>query len=162
MSTHASTPAVAALVKAGVAHSLHPYEHDPANDVGYGLEAAAAIGVDPAQVFKTLCVEADGRLSVAIVPVDAMLDLKAVASALGAKKATMADAAVAERATGYVVGGISPIGQKRRLPTVLDESALAYDAVYVSGGRRGLDVGLSPGDLASVTGAATAPIARQR
>jgi Cys-tRNA(Pro)/Cys-tRNA(Cys) deacylase len=160
VNTHASTPAVAALVKAGLPHTLHPYVHDPANDLGYGLEAAAAIGVEPSRVFKTLCVDADGALAVAIVPVDAKLDLKAVAHALGAKKASMADPAVAERATGYVVGGISPIGQKRRLTTVLDDSALAFDAVYVSGGRRGLDVGLAPGDLVAVTGALAAPIAR--
>jgi Cys-tRNA(Pro)/Cys-tRNA(Cys) deacylase len=150
-----------ALVRAGVAHTLHHYEHDPASDLGYGLEAAAAIGVDPSRVFKTLCVEADGALAVAIVPVDAMLDLKQLASALGAKKATMADPAVAERATGYVVGGISPIGQRRRLKTVLDASAKGFDVVYVSGGRRGLDVGLAPTDLAAVTGATTALIARQ-
>lgn len=162
MSSHVPTPAVSALAKAGVAHTLHPYEHDPANDVGYGREAAAAIGVEPARVFKTLCVEAEGRLAVAVVPVDSMLDLKAVASALGAKKATMADAPAAERATGYVVGGISPIGQKRRLRTVLDTSALAHETVYVSGGRRGLDVGLAPGDLVALTGATTAPIARAR
>ena len=157
----APTPAVAALVRAGVAHTLHPYEHDPASDLGYGLEAAAAIGVEPVRVFKTLCVEADGALAVAIVPVDAMLDLKSLASALGAKRATMADPAAAERATGYVVGGISPIGQKRRLKTVLDASAMGFEAVYVSGGRRGLDIGLSPSDLAAVTGATTAPIARR-
>jgi len=157
----APTPAIVALVAAGVPHTLHAYEHDPESDLGYGLEAAAAIGVDPSRVFKTLCVEADGALAVAIVPVDAMLDLKSLASALGAKKAAMAEAATAERATGYVVGGISPIGQKRRLTTVLDSSALEFDAVYVSGGRRGLDVGLAPGDLVKVTGAITAPIARQ-
>lgn len=156
----ASTPAIAALLRAGVPHTLHSYEHDPESDLGYGLEAAAAIGVEPSRVFKTLCVEADGALAVAIVPVDAMLDLKALASALGAKKAAMAEAAAAERATGYVVGGISPIGQRRRLRTVLDASALAFDAVYVSGGRRGLDVGLAPSDLLAVTGAITAPIAR--
>jgi Cys-tRNA(Pro)/Cys-tRNA(Cys) deacylase len=156
----ASTPAIAALVKAGIPHTIHAYTHDPANDLGYGLEAAAAIGVEPARVFKTLCIDADGALAVAIVPVDAKLDLKAVAHALGAKKASMADVAAAERATGYVVGGISPIGQKRRLKTVLDDSALDFDAVYVSGGRRGLDVGLAPGDLVAVTGAIAAPIAR--
>ncbi len=158
----ASTPAVTALARAGITHTLHPYEHDPANDVGYGLEAAAAIGVEPARVFKTLCVDADGALAVAIVPVDAMLDLKAVAAVLGAKKASMADAAAAERATGYVVGGISPIGQKRRLRTVLDASALEHETVYVSGGRRGLDLGLAPADLIAVTGATTAPVARAR
>ena len=162
MSPHhsAPTPAVVALLRAGIPHTLHPYEHDPESDLGYGLEAAAAIGVDPSRVFKTLCVVADGALAVAIVPVDAKLDLKAIASALGAKKAAMAEPAAAERATGYVVGGISPIGQRRRLKTVLDSSALGFDAVYVSGGRRGLDVGLAPADLLAVTGATTAPIAR--
>ncbi len=156
-----ATPAVVALDKAGIAHTLHPYEHDPDSELGYGLEAAAAIGVDAPQVFKTLCVHADGELSMAIVPVDAKLDLKAAAAALGAKKAAMAPVADAERATGYVVGGISPIGGRRGLPTVLDESALMYDAVYVSGGRRGLDVGLAPEDLVAVTGAVTADIAKR-
>ena len=157
----APTPAVAALVRAGIAHTLHAYEHDPASDLGYGLEAAAAIGVEPARVFKTLCVEADGRLSVGIVPVDCSLDLKAISRALGAKAASMAKPADAERATGYVVGGISPLGQKRALPTVVDSSALLFDTVYVSGGRRGLDVGLAPGDLVSATGAIVADIARR-
>jgi Cys-tRNA(Pro)/Cys-tRNA(Cys) deacylase len=157
----APTPAVAALVKAGTPHTLHPYVHNPTNDVGYGLEAAAAIGVEPTRVFKTLCVVADGHLAVGIVPVNSRLDLKAIAQALGAKKADMAAPADAERSTGYVVGGISPIGQKRRLPTVLDESALGFPAVYVSGGRRGLDIGLAPSDLVAVTGAITAPITRE-
>jgi Cys-tRNA(Pro)/Cys-tRNA(Cys) deacylase len=156
----APTPAVAALVRASIPHTLHPYEHDPASDLGYGLEAAAAIGVEPPRVFKTLCAEADGALAVAIVPVDAMLDLKSLAAVLGAKKATMADPGAAERATGYVVGGISPIGQRRRLRTVLDSSAMGFDVVYVSGGRRGLDIGLAPSDLVAVTGATTAPIAK--
>lgn len=156
----AATPAVVALTRAGVAHTLHPYEHDPASDLGYGLEAAQAIGVDPARVFKTLCATVDGALAMGIVPVDAKLDLKALAAALGAKKAEMAAPADAERATGYVVGGISPIGGRKRLPTVLDESALAFTVIYVSGGRRGLDVGLAPADLVAVTGATTAPIAK--
>lgn len=156
----ASTPAVTALLRAGIPHSLHPYEHDPANELGYGLEAAAAIGVDPARVFKTLCVVIETGLGVGIVPVNAKLDLKAVAAALGAKKAEMAKPADAERSTGYVVGGISPIGQKRRLPTALDSSAMSHATVYVSGGRRGLDVGLAPADLALVTGAVVAPITR--
>ena len=160
-SAAASTPAVAALAKAGVAHTLHPYGHDPSSDLGYGLEAAAAIGVPAAQVFKTLCVRVDGELAMGVVPVDAKLDLKAVAAALGGKKAEMAAPADAERATGYVVGGISPIGGRKRLPLALDESATAFDAVYVSGGRRGLDVGLTAADLARVTGAVVAPIARR-
>ena len=157
--TH-GTQAILALEKAGIAHTVHPYEHDPSTDLGYGLEAAQAIGVDAPQVFKTLMVNVDGKLAVGVVPVDKKLDLKALASALGGKKASMADTAAAERATGYVVGGISPLGQKTAHPTVLDESALAFDAVYVSGGRRGLDVGLAPADLMHLTGAVTAPIAR--
>jgi Cys-tRNA(Pro)/Cys-tRNA(Cys) deacylase len=155
----AGTPATVALTKAAVPYTVHTYEHDPAA-ASYGLEAAAALGLEPGQVFKTLLVDADGKLSVGIVPVDRQLDLKAVAAALGAKKATMADPAAAERVTGYVVGGISPIGQKRALPTVLDDSALAYDQVYVSGGRRGLDLGLAPADLVTTTQARTAAIAR--
>ncbi len=155
-----ATPAVVALEAAGVAHTLHPYEHDPAGDLGYGLEAAAAIGVDPAQVFKTLLAAVDGRLVVAVVPVTGKLDLKALAKAAGGKKATMVEPAAAERATGYVVGGISPLGQKQRLRTVLDSSAPAFDTVYISGGRRGLDIGLAPADLVAATGATTAPIAR--
>lgn len=153
------TPATTALTRAGVEFTLHPYDHDPAAP-SYGLEAAAALQVDPSQVFKTLLVDSDGVLGVGIVPVDRTLDLKAVAAALGVKKVAMAAPAEAERVTGYVVGGISPIGQKKRLPTVLDDSALAHGVVYVSGGRRGLDIGLSPTDLLETTGGHTAPIAR--
>jgi Cys-tRNA(Pro)/Cys-tRNA(Cys) deacylase len=157
---HGGTPAVGALERAGLPFTLHPYEHDPSTDLGYGLEAAAAIGAEPAQVFKTLVSEVDGRLVVGVVPVDRRLDLKALAHAVGGKKAALAEQAAAERATGYVVGGISPLGQRQRLTTVLDESALGFDVVYVSGGRRGLDVGLAPGDLVRLTGATTASIAR--
>ena len=153
------TPATVALTRAGVAFTTHPYDHDPAA-ASYGLEAAEALGLDPAQVFKTLFVEVDGRLVVGIVPVSRQLDLKAVAAAVGGKKAAMADPGDAERATGYVVGGISPLGQKRRHPTVLDESALTHETVYVSGGRRGLDIGLAPADLVRLTDATTAAIAR--
>jgi Cys-tRNA(Pro)/Cys-tRNA(Cys) deacylase len=153
------TPATVALTKAGLPFSTHAYDHDPAAK-SYGLEAAEALGLEAAQVFKTLLVEVDGNLAVGVVPVDRQLDLKAVASALGGKKAAMADPAAAERITGYVVGGISPIGQKRPLPTVVDSTATDHDTVYVSGGRRGLDLGLSPTDLISVTAARTAPIAR--
>lgn len=155
----AGTPATVALTRAGVPFTTHAYDHDPAA-ASYGLEAAELLGLDPDQVFKTLFVEVDGRLVVGIVPVSRQLDLKAVAAAVGGKKATMADPAAAERATGYVVGGISPLGQKRAHPTVLDESAVAYDTVYVSGGRRGLDLGLSPQDLVRLTSATTAAIAR--
>lgn len=157
---HASTPAVAALVEGDIPHTLHPYEHDPSSDLGYGLEAAAAIGVDPDQVFKTLCAYVDGKLSVGVVPVSGKLDLKALAHALGGKKAEMAPPADAERSSGYVVGGISPIGQRKALPTAIDETAELYDVIYVSGGRRGLDIGLSPADLARVTNAVIAPIAK--
>ena len=154
-----ATPATAALTRAGVAFTEHTYAHDP-GAASYGLEAAAALGLAPAQVFKTLMVSVDGRLVVGIVPVSGQLDLKAVAAAVGGKRATMADPAAAERATGYVVGGISPVGQRRPHPTVLDETALSLETVYVSGGRRGLDLGLSPGDLVRVTGAVVARIGR--
>jgi len=155
----ASTPAVAALNSAGISHTTHPYEHDPRSDLGYGLEAAQAIGVPPEQVFKTLMVSVDGTLTVAIIPVNCTLDLKAVAHTVHGKKATMAPVDAAQRATGYVVGGISPLGQKTQHTTLLDTSALNHDTVYVSGGRRGFDVGLRPQDLMAVTHAVTAPIA---
>jgi len=156
-----STPATAALVEAGVAHTAHAYAHDAAVSaaVGYGLEAAHALGIDPERVYKTLVVEVDGALGVAVLPVSAKLDLKAVGAALGGKRAAMADPAAAERTTGYVRGGISPLGQRRRLPTVVDASALEHPTVLVSGGRRGLDVELSPADLVMLTGAVTAPVA---
>jgi Cys-tRNA(Pro)/Cys-tRNA(Cys) deacylase len=153
------TPATTALTRLGLAFELHPYDHDPAA-ASYGLEAAAALSVPPRQVFKTLLVVAESGLSVAIVPVDRQLDLKAVASALGVKKVAMAPPADAERATGYVVGGISPVGQRKALPTVLDESAMAFERVYVSGGRRGLDLSLAPADLVTATRAQVASIAR--
>ena len=148
-----------ALDRAGVAFEVRAYEHDPGAD-SYGLEAAAALGVEPARVFKTLLVEADGALAVGIVPVDRQLDLKALAAALGVKRAVMARPADAERVTGYVVGGISPVGQRRQLPTVLDVSALDHPTVLVSGGRRGLDLELAPQDLLTVTGGTTAALAR--
>ncbi len=153
------TPATVALTRAGVAFTLHEYAHDPRAE-SYGLEAAEALGLDPGVVFKTLMASADGRLVVGIVPVSGQLDLKALARALGASKAVLAEVAAAERATGYVAGGISPIGQKRVHPTVLDQSALAFATVYVSGGRRGLDVGIAPVDLVRVTGGIVAPIGR--
>jgi len=147
------------LSKAKVEFTTHGYEHDPAAK-SYGLEAAEALGLAPEQVFKTLLVEVDGKLTVGVVPVDKQLDLKAIAAAAGGKKAVMADPAAAERTTGYVVGGISPIGQKRALPTVVDATATDHDTVYVSGGRRGLDIGLAPKDLITITNARTAPITR--
>lgn len=154
-----ATPATTALARAGVAFLLHPYEHDP-RTTSYGLEAAAALGVAPERVLKTLLADLDGALVVGIVPVTGQLDLKSLARALGGSRATMADPALAERATGYVVGGISPIGQKRRHRTVLDESALIHPRVLVSAGRRGLDLELAPADLVAVTGAVTARIGR--
>ncbi|TCC23608.1 Cys-tRNA(Pro) deacylase [Kribbella speibonae] len=153
------TPATVALTKAKVEFTTHAYEHDPSAK-SFGLEAAEALGLAPEQVFKTLLVEVDGKLTVGVVPVDKQLDLKAIAAAAGGKKAVMADPAAAERTTGYVVGGISPIGQKRALPTVVDSTAADHPTVYVSGGRRGLDIGLSPADLIAVTRARTAAIAR--
>ena len=155
----AGTPAIVALERAGVRFTVHPYAHDPRTS-SYGLEAAERLGLDPDLVLKTLLVHVDDRLVVGIVPVLGQLDLKAVAAAVGGKRATMADRAEAERATGYVVGGISPVGQKRRHPTVLDDSALAHRTVYVSAGRRGLDVGISPADLVRVTDAHVAAIGR--
>lgn len=153
------TPATVALTRAGIDFTLHPYGHDP-RATSYGLEAAQALGVAPERVFKTLLADLDGSLVVGIVPVTGQLDLKALARALGGSRATMADPAAAERATGYVVGGISPIGQKRRHPTVVDESALTHATVLVSGGRRGLDLELAPADLVAVTGAVSARVAR--
>ena len=153
------TPATVALSRAGVPFTEHPYEHDP-GAASFGLEAAAVLGLDSRQVLKTLLASVDGRTVVGVVPVSGQLDLKALASAAGGKRATMADPAVAERMTGYVVGGISPVGQRRALPTVVDESALGFDIVYVSGGRRGLDLGLAPADLVRVTRATVAAIGR--
>ena len=153
------TPATVALTAAGIAFTPHAYEHDPKN-TNFGLEAADVLGLDPEQVFKTLLADVDGRLVVAIVPVVGKLDLKALASAVGGKKAEMADPKLAEKRTGYIVGGISPIGQKTRHETVLDETAELYDTVFVSGGRRGFDIELAPADLLAVTGGVIAAIAR--
>ncbi|MGE0482620.1 MAG: Cys-tRNA(Pro) deacylase [Gammaproteobacteria bacterium] len=153
------TPAVTAARKAGISIAIHEYEHDP-KARSFGLEAAEKLGFDPARVFKTLVVEtAEGKLAVGIVPVACQLDMKAMARALGTRKAAMAERAAAERATGYVMGGISPLGQKKRLAMVLDESAFAHPTVYVSGGRRGLDIEIAPGDLCQLTGAQRAAIA---
>lgn len=138
---------------------MHPYDHDPAS-TSYGEEAAHALDLPPGRVFKTLVASVDGRLTVAVVPVAGELDLKALAAAVGGKRASMADPADAERATGYVRGGISPLGQRRRLPAVVDESAAGFDTVFVSAGRRGLQIELAPADLVRLTGARTATIAR--
>ena len=154
------TPAVTAAERAGI--DFEVIEYDP-GDSGepYGIGAARALGIAPERVFKTLVVDLSGRsLAIAIVPVAARLDLKAVASALGAKRATMAEPAAAERATGYVRGGISPLGRRRRLPVTIDESALGFERIHVSGGRRGLEIGLAPDDLVRLVGAVVAPIAR--
>jgi Cys-tRNA(Pro)/Cys-tRNA(Cys) deacylase len=153
-----STPATVALRAAGISFTEHAYTHDPAN-TNFGLEAATALGLDPDRVFKTLLADVDGRLVVGIVPVTGKLDLKRLAAAVGGKRAAMADPAVAERRTGYVVGGISPIGQKTAHPTVIDETAELWDTVYVSGGRRGLDLELAPADLVRATNAVLADIA---
>lgn len=155
------TPATVAATRAGVDFTLHSYEHDPAAP-SYGEEAAEALGLDPEQVFKTLVADVDGTLTVAVVPVSGSLDLKALAAAAGGKRAAMADPAAAERATGYVRGGISPLGQRRALPTVVDASAEGRPTVCVSAGRRGLEIELAPADLVKLTGAVTAPIARSR
>ncbi|GAA1584462.1 MULTISPECIES: Cys-tRNA(Pro) deacylase [Streptomyces] len=155
----AATPAIAALTAAGAPFTVHAYEHDPAHP-SYGQEAAEAMGVSPDRVFKTLVADVDGVLTVAVVPVSGSLDLKALAAAVGGKRAAMADPALAERTTGYVLGGISPLGQRRRLRTVVDASADAHPTVCVSAGRRGLEVELAPGTLAGLTQAVLAPIAR--
>ncbi len=154
------TPAVNAARKAGIAFTLHEYRHDPRAE-SYGLEAAEALGLDPARVYKTLVAAPEGKgLWVAVVPVAGLLDLKALAAVAGAKRAVMAEAKAAERATGYLVGGISPLGQRQRLPTVVDTTALAHATVFVSAGRRGLEIELAPADLVRLCSATTAPIAR--
>jgi Cys-tRNA(Pro)/Cys-tRNA(Cys) deacylase len=156
----AATPAVRVLERARVAHTLHTYDPEHPSDQGHGEAAVAALGADPRQVFKTLVTRVDGVLTVAVVPVSGTLDLKALASAAGGRKAVMADPADAERTTGYVLGGISPLGQRKALPTVLDESALGFETVLVSAGRRGLQVELAPADLARLTRARTGSIGR--
>ena len=152
----ASTPALVALERARVGFELHEYEHDPSTP-SYGLEAAERLGVDVRRVFKTLVVEVGGKPHVTVVPVEAELDLRALG-----KRAAMAKPADAERITGYVVGGISPLGQRRRLPTLVDDSALGYETVFVSAGRRGLEVELAPADLVSITEARVQRLTRVR
>ena len=154
----APTPAIAALTRAKVAHTLRPYHQDPTT-TAYGDEVVQALGRPAEQVFKTLVASVDGNLTVGIVPVAAHLDLKALAAAAGGKKASMATVADAERSSGYVAGGISPLGQRKPLPTVIDSSANDFDTVLVSAGRRGLQVELAPADLVTLTRAIVAPIA---
>ena len=152
------TPATALLSEAGVRFTLHPYEHDPRAEA-FGEEAAAALGVAPERIFKTLIAVVDRRLACGVVPVAGRLDLKAFAAAVGGKKAELAEPAAAARATGYVVGGISPIGQKGRRPIVVDASAATFPTVFVSAGKRGLQVELAPQDLLRLAPATLAPIA---
>lgn len=154
-----ATPATATLTTAGIPFDTVSYVHDP-RAAGYATEAAEELGLDPGRVFKTLVVSLDGTLVVGIVPASGSLDLKALADALGGKRAQLADQREAERKTGYIAGGISPIGQKTRLPTVLDESASTFPTIFVSGGRRGFEIELAPGDLVSVCSAVMAPIGR--
>ncbi|MFM6974640.1 MAG: Cys-tRNA(Pro) deacylase [Agromyces sp.] len=155
----AKTPAILRCEAAGVAFQVHEYHHDPSVR-SFGTEAAERLNLDPEQVFKTLITSIDGHLAVAVVPVSGMLDLKALAAALGGKKAELADSALSERKTGYIVGGISPIGQKTALPTCIDETAQLYDTIFVSGGARGLDIELAPADLAALTQGKFAAIAK--
>jgi Cys-tRNA(Pro)/Cys-tRNA(Cys) deacylase len=153
------TAATALLTRQGIPHTVHSYSHDPRHE-SYGAEASEALGIPAERVLKTLVADVDGTLAVGVVPVSAQLDLKALATAVGGKKAAMADAAAAERATGYVVGGISPLGQRKRLRVVIDSTALEFPTVYCSGGRRGLEIELAPGDLVRAANATVAPIAR--
>jgi Cys-tRNA(Pro)/Cys-tRNA(Cys) deacylase len=153
----AGTPATVVLTTERVAHALHPYEVSP-DAPNYGALVAEALGVAPEQLFKTLVAEVDGALVVGVVPVTGDLDLKALAAAAGGKRAALADRAAAERSSGYVRGGISPLGQRRRLPTVIDDTAAGLEVMYVSAGRRGLQVSLAPADLVRLTSATVAPI----
>jgi len=150
------TPAITAAEAAGIAFRVHEYEHDP-RAASFGVEAVQKLGLDPARVFKTLVADVDGELTVAVVPVESQLDLRALG-----KRARMADPKAAERATGYVTGGISPLGQRRLLPMVLDDSALAFETIHVSAGRRGLELELAPADLLALTGGRAAAVASRR
>ena len=160
------TRAVEVVRGSGVAHTLHEYAHDEraplrAGGRGYALEAVEALGIDPGRVFKTIVVSVDGRLGLAVVPADAEVDLKAAADALGGRRAVIADPAAAERATGYVLGGISPLGTRRPLPVVLHASAAAFPTIHVSAGRRGLEIELAAADLLRLTSGRLAPVARR-
>ncbi len=148
-----------ALERAGISFAVHEYPHDPRHE-SYGREASEALGVPAERVFKTLIAEVDGNLVAAVVPVGGQLDLKALAAAAGGKKAVMAEVTAAERAAGYVAGGISPVGQRKRLPVVLDASAMSFAIVFCSGGRRGLEIELAPADLVRAAGAKVASIGR--
>jgi Cys-tRNA(Pro)/Cys-tRNA(Cys) deacylase len=152
------TPATALLVRQKVAHQVHEYTHDPRSD-SYGTEATELLGLPAARVFKTLVAEVDGQLTVGVVPVAGHLDLKALAAAAGGKKARMADVTAAERATGYVAGGISPLGHRKRLPVVVDSSATGFETIFCSAGRRGLEIEVAPADLIKLAQATVAPIA---
>ncbi|GGE64247.1 Cys-tRNA(Pro)/Cys-tRNA(Cys) deacylase [Streptosporangium jomthongense] len=155
------TPGINAASKAGISYRIHEYEHDPAS-TSYGTEAAEKMGVDPARVFKTLVVSVDGKsLAVGVLPVTAMLSLKRIARAAGGKKASMADPQEVQRRTGYVLGGVSPLGQKSRLKTFIDSSAENFDTLFVSAGRRGLEIELSPGDLARLSDGQLVPLQQE-
>jgi Cys-tRNA(Pro)/Cys-tRNA(Cys) deacylase len=153
------TAATAALERARIPFTLHEYGHDPRRE-SYGAEASEALGVSPDRVFKTLVAEVDGALVTGVVPVQGQLNLKALAAACGGKKAALAQVAAAERATGYVAGGISPVGQRKRLPVVVDSSALRFGTVFCSAGRRGLEIELAPADLVKAASATVAAISR--
>lgn len=155
------TPAINLAKKLKLNYQIHEYEHDP-NHPSFGLEAAEKMGVEPARVFKTLVASDDnGKLAVAVLPVEHLLNLKKLAKALGYKKMSMADPKLVERTTGYVLGGVSPLGQKKRLPTVIDASAQAFDAIFCSGGRRGLEIELSPDALSGATNAQFADLIQE-
>jgi Cys-tRNA(Pro)/Cys-tRNA(Cys) deacylase len=153
------TRATGQLARQHVRHTVHRYEHDPRHP-SYGQEASEALGVDAGRVFKTLIADVDGKLTVAVVPVAGTLDLKALAAAVGGKKAALADPAAAERATGYVTGGITSLGLRKPLPVVIDASAMEHETVFCSAGQRGLEIELAPADLVAAAAARLAPIAR--
>ena len=159
MAGRGGTRATELLAKLGIAHTVHRYDHDPRHP-SYGQEASEVLGVPAERVFKTLVADVDGQLTVAVVPVAGSLDLKALAAAVGGKKAVMADPAQAERASGYVTGGITSLGLRKRMPVVVDASALPHNTVFCSAGQRGLEIELAPADLIAATEAKTAPIAK--